>query len=46
MGFLKGLETSSSLISKNLKKKERYLEVKLNKTLRIDNYYNLDIKEA
>jgi len=32
------------LVSKNLKKKEKYLKVKLDKTLRIDNYYNLNIK--
>jgi len=34
------------LVSKNPKKKERYLEVKLNKTLKTDNYYNLDNKKA
>jgi len=43
VGPLKGPETNSLLISKNLKKKERYLKVRLNKTLRIDNYYNLNI---
>jgi len=32
------------LVNKNLKKKERYLKVRLNKTLRTDNYYNLNIK--
>jgi len=46
VGPLKGLETSNSLVSKNLKKKERYLKVRLYKTLRIDNYYNLDIKRV
>jgi len=46
MGLLEGLEISSLLISKNLKKKERYLKVKLDKTLRIDNYYNLNIKRV
>ena len=45
-GLLKGLETSSLLVSKNLKKKERYLKVRLDKTLKTDNYYNLDIKKA
>jgi len=44
MGPLKGLETSSLLISKHFKKKERYLKVRLDKTLRINGYYNLDIK--
>jgi len=34
------------LVSKNLKEKERYLEVKLDKTLRTDNYYNLDIEKV
>jgi len=33
------------LINKNLKKKERHLKVKLDKTLKTDNYYNLDVKE-
>jgi len=32
------------LVSKNLKKKERYLKVRLYKTLRTDNYYNLNVK--
>ena len=44
MGFLKGLEISSLLISKNPEKKERYLKVKLDKTLRINSYYNLNVK--
>jgi len=44
MGPLKRLETSSLLVSKNLKKKERYLKVRLNKTLKINNYYNLNVK--
>jgi len=43
-GPLEGLETSSLLVGKNLKKKERYLEVRLDKTLRTDDYYNLDVK--
>jgi len=34
------------LINKNPEKKERYLKVRLNKTLRIDNYYNLDNKRV
>jgi len=34
------------LVSKNPKKKERYLKVKLNKTLKINDYYNLNIKKA
>jgi len=40
------LETNSLLVSKNLKKKKRYLEVKLDKILKTDNYYNLDIKRV
>jgi len=44
MGLLKRLETNSLLVSKNLKKKERYLKVRLDKTLKIDNYYNLNVK--
>ena len=44
MGFLKGLEISNLLVSKNFKKKERYLKVRLDKTLRIDNCYDLDVK--
>jgi len=32
------------LVSKNPKKKERYLEVRLDKTLKINSYYNLDVK--
>jgi len=44
VGPLEGLETSNLLVSKNPKKKERYLKVRLYKTLRIDDYYNLDIK--
>jgi len=44
VGLLKGLETSSLLVNKNLKKKKRHLKVKLNKTLRINDYYNLDVK--
>ena len=46
MGPLKGLETNSLLVSKNLKKKERYLKVRLDKTLRINSYYNLDVKRV
>ena len=46
MGLLKRLETNSLLVSKNLKKKERYLKVKLDKTLKTDDYYNLDDKRA
>jgi len=45
-GPLKGLETNSLLVSKNLKEKERYLEVRLDKTLRTDDYYNLNIKRV
>ena len=45
-GLLKGLETSSSLVGKNPEKKERHLEVRLDKTLRINNYYNLNIKRV
>jgi len=44
VGPLKGLEINSSLISKNPEKKERYLKVRLYKTLRINNYYNLNVK--
>jgi len=40
------LETSSLLVNKNLKKKERYLKVKLDKTLRINDYYNLNVKKV
>jgi len=40
------LEINSLLVSKNFKKKERRLKVKLDKTLKIDNYYNLDIKKV
>jgi len=46
VGLLKGLETNSLLVSKNLKKKERCLKVRLDKTLKIDNYYNLDVKRV
>jgi len=46
MGPLKKLETSNLLVSKNPKKKERYLKVKPDKTLRTDNYYNLNVKRA
>jgi len=45
-GPLEGLEISSLLVSKNPKKKERYLKVRLNKTLRTDDYYNLNNKKA
>jgi len=45
-GFPEGLETSSLLVSKNLKKKKKHLKVRLDKTLRIDSYYNLDVKEV
>jgi len=34
------------LVGKNPKKKERYLKVRLDKTLRIDDYYNLDVKRV
>jgi len=34
------------LVSKNLKKKERYLKVKPYKTLKTDNYYNSDVKKV
>jgi len=44
VGPLKGLETSSSLVNKNPKEKKRHLEVRLDKTLRISDYYNLDVK--
>jgi len=44
VGFLKGPETNSLLVSKNPKKKERHLKVRLYKTLRTDGYYNLDVK--
>jgi len=43
-GLLKGLETNNLLVSENLKKKERYLKVRLDKTLRISDYYDLDVK--
>jgi len=46
MGPLKGPETNSLLVSKNPKKKERHLKVRLDKTLRIDNYYNLNVKKV
>jgi len=46
VGPLEELETSSSLVSKNPEKKERHSEVKLNKTLKTDNCYNLDNKRA
>jgi len=45
-GPLERLETSSLLASKNPKKEERYLKVKLDKTLKTDSYYNLDVKGA
>jgi len=32
------------LVSKNPEEKERYLKVRLNKTLRINDYYNLNVK--
>jgi len=43
-GPLEGPETSSSLVGKNPEKKERYLEVRLDKTLRISDCYDLDVK--
>ena len=43
-GLLKGPETNSLLISKNFKKKKRHLKVKPDKTLKTDNYYNLNVK--
>ena len=43
-GPLERLETNSSLINKNLKKKKRHLKIKLDKTL--NNYYNLNIKRV
>jgi len=46
MNPLKGLETSNLLVNKNLKKKKRHLKVRLNKTLKTDNYYNLNIKRV
>jgi len=39
------LETSNLLVSKNPKKKKRHLKVKLNKTLKINSYYNLNVKK-
>jgi len=46
VGPLKGLEISSLLTSKNLKEKKRHLKVRLDKTLRINDYYNLDVKRV
>jgi len=46
VGLLKGLETNNLLVSKNPKKKERHLEVRLDKTLRINSYYNLNVKKV
>jgi len=46
VGPLKGLETSSLLVSKNPKEKERHLKVRPDKTLRINDYYNLNVKRV
>jgi len=46
VGLLKGLETSSLLVSKNLKKKGGHLKVRLDKTLRINDYYDLNVKRV
>jgi len=45
LGPLEGLEVSSLLAGKNLKTKKRYLKVRLDKTLRTDNYDNLNVKK-
>jgi len=44
VGPLEGLETSNLLVSKNPKKEKKHLKVRLDKTLKIDNYYNLNVK--
>jgi len=46
VGPLEGLETSNLLVSKNPEKKERHLKVRLDKTLRINSYYNLNVKRV
>jgi len=46
VGLLKGPETSNLLVSKNPEKKERYLKVRLDKTLKTDNYYDLNVKRV
>ena len=46
IGPLKGLETNSLLVGKNPEKKKRYLKVRLDKTLKINSYYNLNVKRV
>jgi len=43
---LEGLKISSLLIGENPETKERYLEVRLDKTLRIYGYYNLNVERV
>ena len=45
LGPLEGPKTRYLLVGKSIKEKKRYLKVKLNKTLRIDNRCNLNVKE-
>jgi len=42
----KRLETNSLLVGKNPEKKKRYLKVRLDKTLKINSYYNLNVKRV